>query len=42
MALVRQEIVDQGLDRIELPSGNFGFWYCYDIIQIKGNILFIL
>ena len=42
MALVRQEIVDQGLDRIELPSGNFGFWYCYDIMQIKCNILLIL
>lgn len=27
MALVRQEIVNQGLDRIELPSGNFGFWW---------------
>ena len=27
MALTRQAIVDAGLDRIELPSGGFGFWY---------------
>jgi len=27
MALTRQAIVDAGLDRIELPSGGFGFWW---------------